>query len=151
MFAMVYPMNLNHLTSAGGRARDSERAPRSVDGARSNNHTLKAGWRKLNVEPDRRALSRHHDQTSDCRAESQGSLRLPTISGGTGVSPEMEPTISGGTGVSPEMVPTISGGTGVSPEMVPTISGGTGASPASANDKRGLGGELPPKLRLPGL
>ena len=43
--------------------------------------------------------------------------RLPTISGGTGDSPEMEPTIGGGTGVSPEMEPTISGGTGVSPEL----------------------------------
>ena len=41
---------------------------------------------------------------------------LPTISGGSGDSPEIEPTISGGTGDSPEMEPTISGGTGVSPD-----------------------------------
>ena len=103
MFAMVDPKSLNDLTSAGGRARDSGRAPRSDDGARSSKHTLKAGWRKLNVEPDRRALSSHHDQTDDCRAESQGSTRLPTIGGGSGVSPEMESTISGGSGVSPEI------------------------------------------------
>lgn len=89
MFAMVCPKSLDYLTSAGGRARDSGRAPRSVDGARSHKRILKAGWRKLNVEPDRRALSRHHDQTDDCRAVSQGSTLLPTMGGGTGaVAPE---------------------------------------------------------------
>ena len=62
----------------------------TTNSARSHKHTLKAGWRKLNVEPDRRALSSHHDQMNDCRAESQGSTRLPTISGGTGVSPDAE-------------------------------------------------------------
>ena len=58
---------------------------------RSHKHKLKAGWRKLNVKPDRRALSSHHDQTDDSRAESQGSTRPPTMGGGMGaVAPELE-------------------------------------------------------------